>query len=221
MSPAPAWLEALGLAFVAAGLGSALLIAVDVIRRPQKMAVMRWVWPITGLYGGPLALLAYAAFGRPAQGGGGPPKKPGWATVLVGALHCGAGCALGDLVAEWLVFALGLTLFGSKLGAAFPIDFALAYAFGIVFQYFSIAPMRGLGPAEGMKAAVKADTLSLVAYEIGMFAWMALVKLALFPGLEPTRWLFWWMMQIAMLVGLATTYPVNAWLIRTGLKEAM
>jgi hypothetical protein len=29
------------------------------------------------------------------------------------------------------------------------------------------------------------------------------------------------MMQVAMLVGFATTYPVNWWLIRRGTKEAM
>jgi hypothetical protein len=46
----------------------------------------------------------------------------------------------------------------------------LAYLFGIVFQYFSVAPMRGLGFMEGIVTAAKIDTLSLVAYEVGMFA---------------------------------------------------
>jgi hypothetical protein len=32
---------------------------------------------------------------------------------------------------------------------------------------------------------------------------------------------FWFMMQIAMLCGFATSYPVNWWLLRAGLKEAM
>ena len=32
---------------------------------------------------------------------------------------------------------------------------------------------------------------------------------------------FWFMMQIAMLCGFATAYPVNWWLIRAGLKEGM
>jgi hypothetical protein len=221
VTAAPAWLEGLACAFVLAGFASGALIAVDVVRRPQRMAIMNWVWPITGLYGGPLALGAYALFGRPPLGGGGPPEKPRWAVPLIGALHCGAGCALGDVAAEWLVFAAGFVLLRSKLAATWATDFAFAYVFGIVFQYFSIAPMRGLGPAAGLKAAIKADTLSLIAYEAGMFAWMAVVKFLLFPRLEPTSWLFWWMMQIAMLAGLATTYPVNAWLIRRGLKEAM
>lgn len=219
----PAWLASLSQAYVLAGVACALLVGVDVLRRPQKMAVMNWVWPITGLWAGPLGLLVYAAIGRaPPRGierNGGP--KPFWRSVLVGSLHCSAGCSLGDLCAEWIVFAAGPTLFGSKLAAAYALDFGLSYAFGIAFQYFSIAPMRGLGPKAGLVAAVKADTLSLTAYEIGMFAWMGIVKLVLFPGLEADRWLFWFMMQIAMLVGLATTLPVNVWLLRAGLKEAM
>ncbi len=32
---------------------------------------------------------------------------------------------------------------------------------------------------------------------------------------------FWFMMQIAMICGFLTAYPVNWWLIRTGLKEKM
>ncbi len=32
---------------------------------------------------------------------------------------------------------------------------------------------------------------------------------------------FWFMMQIAMIFGFVTTYPVNWWLIRLGIKERM
>ncbi len=128
---------------------------------------------------------------------------------------------MGDFIGEWLVFLGGIALLDSPLLSKYMVAFALAYIFGIFFQYFSIAPMRGLGLWEGLWAAVKADTLSLVAYEVGMFGWMAVTQKLLFPGLEPTSWTFWFMMQIAMLLGLATTYPVNWWLIRRGIKEAM
>jgi hypothetical protein len=100
------------------------------------------------------------------------------------------------------------------------VGFVLAYLFGIVFQYFSVAPMRGLGVFEGIVAAARIDTISLVAYEVGMFAWMTL-QAKLYPGLQPTDWTYWWMMQISMVVGFLTTYPVNWWLIRKGIKEKM
>jgi len=92
----------------------------------------------------------------------------------------------------------------SLLSAAF----VLAYLFGIGFQYVSVAPMRGLGPREGIVAAIKIDTLSLVAYEVGMFGVMGL-RTWLYPGVVPTSWTYWFLMQIAMIAGFATTFPVN------------
>jgi hypothetical protein len=50
---------------------------------------------------------------------------------------------------------------------------------------------------------------------------MAVTQKLLFPGLEPTSWDHWFMMQIAMMLGLATTFPVNWVLIRSGVREAM
>ncbi len=154
--------------------------------------------------------------------------------VAKGALHCGGGCTLGDIVAEWLAFFLpGVaiwfgyqTLFSEKMFAVWVLDFLFAFGFGIAFQYFTIAPMRNLPPIEGLKAAVKADTLSLTAWEIGMYGFMALAQFYLFRHLLGTRLEvptpeFWFVMQIAMLAGFVTSYPVNWWLIRAGIKEKM
>jgi hypothetical protein len=32
---------------------------------------------------------------------------------------------------------------------------------------------------------------------------------------------FWFMMQIGLILGFATTYPVNRWLVRVGIKPGM
>jgi hypothetical protein len=222
-----AGLRIAAIVWIALSVLCALAILLDLFRRPQPMWIMNAVWPLTALYAGVLALIAYAWFGRaPASrdahaGHHHHDKKPFWQATLIGATHCGAGCALGDFAAEWLAFATGFALFGSAMAGRFFLAFVLAYLAGIFFQFFSIAPMRGLGLRDGLVAAIKADTLSLVAYEIGMFAWMIITHMVLLPGLEPTSWVFWLMMQIAMLLGLATTYPVNWWLIRAGVKEAM
>jgi len=66
------------------------------------------------------------------------------------------------VISEFVVFALALTVAGSTLGAEYIGDYVLALAFGILFQYFAIAPMRGLGLGDGLKAAAKADVISLV-----------------------------------------------------------
>lgn len=83
--------------------------------------------------------------------------------------------------------------------------------------------MRNLGVKDGLVAAVKADTLSLTAFEVGLFGWMALTYFVFFtrPHLHPTEPTYWLMMQIGMVLGFFTSYPINVWLIKKGLKEAM
>ncbi len=224
----PAWIETLAAIHIPLSIVSALLVAADIflLGRRHKMAIMDAVWPLTMLYFGPLGLIFYGWFGRampagshPHDGGHGG-EAPMWQATFKGATHCGAGCALGDFIGDWLAFATGFALLGSALTGQLLLAFVLAYAFGIVFQYFAVAPMRNLGLGDGLVAAVKADTLSLIAYEVGMFAWM-IFRAWLYPDLEPTHLSYWLMMQVAMVLGFLTTYPVNWWLIASGIKERM
>lgn len=208
---------------VAAGVLSALYLFLAVLKRPPKMAVMRVVWPLVGLFGGPLAIWLHWRHGQFEHG-----KAPFPLMTAVAACHCGAGCSLGDLISESLALAVpgilawfGLgSLWHDKVFAAWTFDFLLAYLLGIAFQYFSIAPMRGLGLKDGLVAALKADTLSLIAWQAGMYGVMALVQFGL-VRLTARQVEFWFAMQIAMLGGFAVSYPVNAWLLRAGLKEKM
>jgi hypothetical protein len=64
---------------------------------------------------------------------------------------------------------------------------------------------------------------ALTAFEVGLFGWMAVTQLVLFTGphLLPTTAAYWMMMQVGMILGFLTTYPVNVLLIRRGVKEAM
>jgi hypothetical protein len=137
--------------------------------------------------------------------------------------HCGAGCTLGDIIAEFTVFGAAFTLVGTPLLPEYIGDYLLALALGIVFQYFAIAPMRGLGLRKGLVEAAKADVLSLTAFEVGLFGWMALMTFVLFPSphLHPNESAYWFLMQIGMIAGFFTAWPVNTWLIRKGIKEAM
>jgi hypothetical protein len=218
---------------IGVAIACAAVIAVDEARHPQAMGVMNAVWPVTALYLGAIGLWWYFRVGRRmarnAAGGhmghmhGGGDTPPTWAQSLLAASHCGAGCALADIVVEFSIFALGLTVAGSALLASYVWDFAGAWALGIVFQYFSIKPMRNLTVSAGIVAAIKADTLSIIAFQVGMYAWMAAVHFWLFPAphLEPVSPVFWLMMQIAMTLGLVTTAPMNRWLVGAGLKEKM
>ena len=225
----PKWLEVIANISLIAAFASAILILLDIFVRGyrQKMWIMEWVWPITALYFGPLGLWAYWDMGRSSskkqqKREENKAKKPFWKTVFVGVTHCGGGCTLGDIIAEWGVFLTGFTLYSSNLLTEYIFDFTLALLLGIVFQYFAIVPMRDLSFGEGVKAAIRADALSLVAFEIGLFGWMALMHFVFFdPPLEPNNPVYWFMMQIGMVIGFGTSYPMNWFLIQKGIKEAM
>lgn len=131
------------------GIACCLWIGCDEIRHPQKMAVMNAVWPVTALYSGPLGVAAYYRLGRRHQSSSAG-SEPSRGTIIKGLTHCGAGCTLGDLAAGLLLLlipSLALLLGGHRLWqqeifSAWILDFVLAFAFGIAFQYFSIKPMH-------------------------------------------------------------------------------
>ncbi len=229
------WIS-LGISFLCA-----IVIMADEVRHPQKMWIMNIVWPVTVLYFSVFALWGYYRIGRGmekdamqdmSKGQMEQHKKkleeqarrdPAWQQTAVSDSHCGAGCTLGDIIAEFSLFALGWTLLGKSLYAEFAADLLLAWLLGIAFQYFTIKPMRNLSPMQGLLAAVKADTLSILTFEIGLFAWMALTFFVFFPHphLHPTNAGYWFMMQIGMVLGYFTSYPMNRWLMKAGWKEAM
>jgi hypothetical protein len=240
MNPYPDWLRLLALLSLAAGLLSAMLILLDILGgRRQRMWIMNVVWPITGLWAGPFGLYSYLRIGRlstqpgphePREQDTSGKKKPFWQATGVAATHCGSGCTLGDIVAEWLVFFIPAvlawlgyrTLFDHKIYAVWIADYLFAFLFGILFQYFTITPMKRLSVKDGLKAALKADTLSLTAWQLGMYGWMAIATFAIFHHeIRKTSLVFWFMMQIAMVLGFLTSYPVNWLLLKSGIKERM
>lgn len=242
----PGWLHFLSIAALVVGFGCTIVIALDEFRHPQQMWIMNVVWPVVALFGTVVTLAGYFRYGRLAshekaekakrRGENLPSKEQTPFSIMVGkgAAHCGSGCCIGDIAAEWLAFAVpGIavalgwgSLFNEKIFAVWVLDFVFAFALGIVFQYFTIKPMRNLSVGEGITQAVKADALSLSAWQIGMYAFMAFAQFFIFRAvlhslLEVNSPEFWFMMQIAMVAGFATAYPVNWWLLRAGIKEKM
>lgn len=226
----PTWTTVVALASLGLAAACAVWVAMDVVRHPPRMRVMAIVWPVTMLFGSVLWLALYLRWGRAPRAG----ERPRRASVAVGASHCGAGCTLGDVVGEsFLVLVPGLaaavglgTLYSDEIYARWIVDFVAAYLIGIAFQYYAIAPMRDVTVRQGLWLAIKADTLSITAWQVGMYGLMALAQLAILPAVLGGRLAvstpqFWAVMQLAMLAGFATSYPVNWWLVRVGIKEAM
>lgn len=236
----PQWMTWLAIIYIASSLLSTLVISFDILAgHRHDMWIMDLVWPITALYASVATVYAYLKIGRadPAEDslaedadiladGGEADGKAFWQTVGIGDTHCGSGCTIGDIIAETFVFFVPIYLivdghFGEYLGTI-ALDYTLAFLFGIAFQFFSIRPMKGLSVREGIIEALKADTLSLTAFQIGLFGWMWIFDFVLFtPKLPKTSFTFWFMMQIGMILGFLTSYPMNWFLIKWSIKEGM
>ena len=110
----PNWLHTISIAALVLGAICALIIAADECRNPQHMWIMNAVWPLTALFGTVPWLWGYFRYGRLStekrlkekEGRSARRTKPFAAIVAEASSHCGSGCTLGDICAEWLAFAL-------------------------------------------------------------------------------------------------------------------
>src|SRR4051812_10094960 len=121
----PTWLTVLAWISLASALACAVAIAVDIFVRGnrQHVWIMDVVWPLTALYSGPLGWLAYRRRGRMnnpryRQRTGVTGHYPFSVSVGISDTHCGAGCALGDAISAWSLFAAGATIAGVALWPA-------------------------------------------------------------------------------------------------------
>lgn len=151
-----------------------------------------------------------------------PAGRPGWPAVVRSTLHCGAGCTLADLIGEWFLYFVPVSVGGSLAWGGRIVDYLLALAIGVCFQFAAIRSMQRISPLQAFEKALKADFLSLTAWQIGMYCWTAAAAAA-WPRMmaERTSWSFWFSIQIGMLCGFICAYPVNILLIRAGIKNAM
>lgn len=230
--------------FICSGFIIALVLAGSLVRHKLAMKIMNPVWILTGLWAHFLALFAYFDFElkRDELGLGiksdipmhmsmsmdnmsmsMDEERPSWQMVALSTLHCGAGCTLADIIGEWFTFFVPIKIGGSMIAGSWILDFFLALVFGIFFQLAAIREMENISFGKALSRAFKADFFSLAAWQVGMYGWMAISYWVIFRDmdLEKSSWTFWFMMQIAMLCGFLCSYPMNALLIRFGIKKGM
>ncbi len=111
-------------------------------------AIQIWlqvVYPINMLYWGPLGVWAYWCIvvkpsrEKPKDNSHGgachehSAQRPMWQSVAVSVAHCGAGCVLGDIVADWIVYGAGWIIAGRRVWLEMIWGYGLALLFGIAF----------------------------------------------------------------------------------------
>ena len=149
---------------------------------------------------------------------------PKWQSIGLSALHCGAGCTLADIIGESFTGHHPIYIGGSFLIGAWVFDYILALIIGVYFQYAAIREMDSkITIQKAIEKATKADFLSLTSWQIGMYGWMAISIFIINDGYQYSKTSvdFWFNMQIAMLCGFITAYPMNWFLIKIGLKKGM
>ncbi|WP_204942905.1 DUF4396 domain-containing protein [Micromonospora luteifusca] len=210
-----------------AGIVSSALIAVDTRVRGYRQPIKseEFVWPITGLYLGPAAVVAYRRWVRPhsrrwQQQNGRPPRRPRQIVILTGVCQCGAHCALGVILGEMVVFAGGIRLAGDTLWASYISDYIGAVVVGVAFRYFTSVRRGRLRMWDALVTVCKADLLAVTAFEIALFVWLAFSHhvIAPEPPLNPTTPAFWFFIQIGLASGFVAAWPATSWLVRRGIK---
>ena len=160
---------------------------------------MNVVWPITALYAGPLALWGYYKYGllstrhaRMTPTGvatsrrGSPNRLPQWsAWPRHTVAPAGAGrpmCRMAR-VRDWnhALAVAAPSASASWLGDRFRLRLRVRHRLPV----FHNRADAGLSPLKGIWAAIKADTLSLVAWQFGMYGWMAIAAFMIFGARCP------------------------------------
>ena len=210
----PAWVTPVAWTFLVLAVLSAGAILADIYLRGhrQPSRAMEIVWPVTALYLGPFALWAYARWGRPASRTTGSVGS----TVAFG-LPGGAASVLAHIVGVPLVVATGWTIAGLDMWAMIAVIAVIAVIALVLlfaFEYRSRAAASatpGAGRTAGTAAIVALVTI--LAFDIGMVGWMVVLYLGtLMPPVSEVSFVF--LMQLGVVIGLGTAYPVISRLAR-------
>ena len=215
MNPAyPDWLTPVAWAFVALAVVSAVMIAFDIYGRGhrRRTAASELVWIASALYLGPFALVVYARHSARAAAVAAQTEDVGSEEpVTVAGLPGGGASAVAHLIGVPLVLASGLTIAGIDLWVMIIVIGVLAMV--LLFLYERAASRTA--PAGGLTvgASAAAAVLTVLAFDIGMGGWMLLLHFNEFMP-PATDAAFWMLMQLGIVLGLITGYPVVAWLER-------
>lgn len=215
-SAVPEWLTPVAWAYIALALLTALVVAADIYlgRRRHGDALAELVWITSGLYLGPAALPLYRARGRAQQAD--PAGTTTGAEVrtddpLVAVLPGGSASAVAHLLAVPFVLAVGWTIAGLDM---WPMIIVIAVLATVMLTAFERRAGRSTRRPT-LAAALVAAGVTVAAFDVGMVGWMLVLHLndAMPAATEGT---FWFLMQVGVLIGLATGYPAVRWLLRRG-----
>jgi hypothetical protein len=189
------------------------------VRGNPEETVMKWGWVLITLYMGPVGLALYVlADKEPRPGEHAEFIKPLWKQGVGSTVHCLAGDATGIIAAAAITAALGLPMWLDLI-----VEYAAGFAFGLfIFQSLFMKEMMGGTYVKALKTSFMPEWLSMNMMAAGMFPVMIYGMMGRdMRAMEPTEPLFWGVMSLGVIVGFATAYPVNVWMVSKALKHGL
>lgn len=221
----PVWLTPVSWFFVGLALLSAAYIAYDIYSRGyrQRVGPLNAVWSATGLYLGPVAVWAYLRHGRPrsekwqAEHGAAHDKNL-TASAVTGGIPGGVASLVGHVIGVPLIVLSGVTLAGLDLWAMIAAVAVIATAFLFAYEYFySTVPARRLSGGRGLAVAALISAATVLAFDVGMGGWMLFLHFGwVMPAVTDVTFLF--LMQVGLILGFLTGYPMVRLLLARGVK---
>ncbi|MBA0037875.1 DUF4396 domain-containing protein [Pantoea sp. BIGb0393] len=223
-------LNQFALPFLVLGGCTALMILKDLFRHPHPVRVMNIIWPVTGLYMPFIGWIAWWYLGRK------PSRQqklallvsqkiagnPGWQTIFISTSLSAAACIFGDIITIPIITLLKQFAINPTLWMQAIICVIVSLFIGLLFQFLAIRQREKLSFVRALLLALKTEIFPLLIYQLGIFIFMALaLKFVLNQQIDPLLAAFWFMLQLAILIGFVFSWPANHFLIKRGLNPAV
>lgn len=102
------------------------------------------------------------------------------------------------------------------------IEYSTAFVVGLfIFQALFMKSMMGGNYFKAVRSTFFAETVSMNFVMVGMIPVMAIMRAKIPGGDDPKGLMFWGISSIATIAGTLTAYPINSWLVGSGLKHGM
>ena len=196
---------------------SLLFMVID-IRATPASPVLKWGFILLTAYLGPVGAFLYVLGCRePLPGLHERYVATRWRQVLGSTMHCVAGDGVGILTG-----AVVAGLFHLPKIADIALEYALGFGFGwSIFQALFMRDMVGGSYRRALSSAFFPELLSMNCLMAGMVPVMTLAMTSTPASHDPSAPSFWFIMSMALLVGLITAYPMNWWLVSRHMKHGM
>ncbi|HJT94078.1 MAG TPA: DUF4396 domain-containing protein [Mycobacterium sp.] len=205
--------------FAAAGLSVTYVAWDSFVRRNPEATVMKWGWVLITMYMGVVGLALYVLVDKePRPGEHESFVKPLWKQGIGSTVHCIAGDATGIITAAVIVSILGLPMWLDLI-----IEYVAGFGFGLfIFQALFMKDMAGGKYGTAVVRSFIPEWFSMNMMAAGMFFVMTQLMMGRdMRAMEPTTPQFWFVMSVGVIVGFATAYPVNVWLVAQRLKHGL